>query len=261
MIIGRKWSALVKHTGEVLQDKVDKNEVTSDGFQLFLGSLYTCEGKMDGQQFVEKLFKSSSNVIEMFKALTVECAWDFINYYFLESIIDEYGDDKTLEMMEQYQQDLNGYTLVTKIKDHLVACNLQDLMSTELPNPCNVEFSKLKRKIGINITEHSLKFVMSLWKYIQRRFSLPGHILVLHRMDDGCLEITWCIPSEITAYFIEEEQQFLKDGVHEYTEIEADIDMVSFSLNWYNHTSLHTPSSLMAFPHCPDLMSVSAKHM
>lgn len=59
---------------------------------------------MDGNKLVSKILEHSTNISEMFESLTVEKLWDFINYYPLESIIDEYGDDAARRMMEQYIQ-------------------------------------------------------------------------------------------------------------------------------------------------------------
>jgi len=229
MIIGRKWGALVVHTDKVLQDKVDKNEITANRFRLFLGNLYSCEGKMNGNYFVRKLLKLSANISEMFETLTAEGAWDFMNYYLLESIIEEYGDDKTKEMMELYQQDLTGYLLATKIKDHLDTVDLQHPTPQIQLIPQEELFSLLKTKIkGVNITDQALKYVKDLWESLQKRFLLPEHILVLHKIGKGCLELVWYIPSELAAYVIQKakesesyfkQQQFLQvsvDDVHVY---------------------------------------------
>ena len=226
------------HTDEVLQDKLDNKEITSNWFRLFLGNLYSCEGKMNGNQFIRKLLKPSTSISEMLETLTVEGVWDFMNYYLLESIIEEYGDDRTMAMMEQYKQELTGYMLVTKIKDHLDAV---DLEHSTIPQ--EELFSLLTTKTeGVNISDHTLKYVKDLWESLRKQFSLPKHILVLYKIGEGCLEITWCIPSKLAAYVIRKakesedyfrEQQFLRvsmDGVHMYTESEAGVqlkDMVS----------------------------------
>jgi len=238
MTIGRKWGALVAHTDQVLQDKLDNKEFNSNQFRLFLGNLYSCEGKMNGKQFVGKLLKHSGNVSDMFETLTVEGAWDFLNYYLLESIIEEYGDDRTKELMEQYKRDLTGYMFVTKIKDHLDAVSLEHPTHRMLPIPQEELFSLLKAKVkGVNITNHSLKYVSDLWESLRNQFSLPKHILVLYRIGEGCLEMSWCVPVKLAAYIIRkakeseqyfEEQQFLQvsvDGVHIYNKSEAGVQL------------------------------------
>ena len=165
----------------------------------------------------------------MLETLTVEGAWDFINYYLLESIIEEYGDDRAKEMMEQYKQDLTGYLLVTTIKDHLDAVDL------EHPTiPQEELFSSLTTKVkGVNISSQSLEYVNNLWESLRKQFSLPKHILVLYKIAKWCLEISWCVPVKLAAYIIRkakeseqyfEEQQFLQvsvDGVHIYNKSEA----------------------------------------
>jgi len=221
-------------TDEVLQDKLDSKEITSNRFRLFLGNLYSCGGKMNGNKFLRKLLKPSATVSEILETLTVEGEWDFMNYYLLESIIEQYGDDRTKEMMKQYKQDLNEYTFVTKIKDYLDAVSLEHPTHRILPIPQQELFSLLKAKVkGVNITHHSLKYIRDLWESLPNQLSLPKHILVLYRIGEGCLEMTWCIPSELAAYIIRkakeseqyfEEQQFLRvsvDGVHIYNKSEA----------------------------------------
>lgn len=100
----QKWGKLVAHTDEILQDKLDKKEIRISGVRHILGVLFSYGGKMDGDELVRKILEHSTNVSEMFESLTVEKLWDFINYYPLESIIDEYGDDAARRMMEQHIQ-------------------------------------------------------------------------------------------------------------------------------------------------------------
>ena len=233
MIIGGKWGALVAHTDKVLQDKLNRKKITSSEFRLFLGNLYSSKGKMNGDQFLRKLLKPSTSISEMLETLTVEGEWDFFNYYLLESIIEEFGDDRTKKMMKQYKQDLTGYLLATKIKDHL------DAVDTEHTTiPLEELYSSLTVKVkGVNISSQSLEYVNDLWESLRKQFSLPKHILVLYKIAKGCLEISWCVPVKLAAYIIRkakeseqyfEEQQFLQvsvDGVHIYNKSEAGVQL------------------------------------
>ena len=114
-----------------------------------------------------------------------------------------------------------------------------------LPIPQEKLFSLLKAKVkGVNITHHSLKYIRDLWESLQNQFLLPKHILVLYRIGEGCLEIVWCIPSELAAYVIRKakeseqyftEQQFIDvtvDGVHIYTESEVSA-MVKYNVSHF----------------------------
>jgi len=79
---------------------------------------------MNGDQFLRKLLKPSATISEMFETLTVEGAWDYLNYYPLECIIEKFGNDSTRKKMERYKRDLTGYTLMTAIKDHPLLARL-----------------------------------------------------------------------------------------------------------------------------------------
>ena len=196
---------------------------------------------MNGSQFLRKLLKPSASTSEMLETLTVEGEWDVVNYYLLESIIEEYGDDRTKEMMEQYKRDLTGYMLVTKIKDHLDAVDLENPTRRILPIPQEELFSLLMTKIkGVNITDQSLQYVKDLWESLRKQLSLPKHILVLYKIAKGCLIMMWYIPFKLAAYVIQKakesedyfrEQQFLRvsvDGVLVHTKSEAGADMVGW---------------------------------
>ena len=236
IVIRGKWGDLVVRTDEVLQDKLDSKEITSSRFRLFLGNLYSCEGKMNGNQFIRKLLiRRTASISEMFETLTVEDAWDFLNYYPLECIIEKFGDASTRKMMERYKSDLTGYTLMTAIKDHLEAVDLEHTTHRILPIPQEKLFVILSGKVKVKITNHSLKYVRDVWRSLAGRFSLPMPALLLHKIAKGCLEITWRIPSELSAYVIRKakesdeyfkEQHFLRvsvDGVHVYTESEVGV--------------------------------------
>ena len=177
MTIGRKWGALVAHTEKLLQDKMDNKEITSNQFRLFMSNLYSCDGKL-------LKLKPSAKTSEVFETLTLERAWDFLNYYLLESIIEEYGDGRTKEMLKQYKRDLTAYMLVTKMKDHLVVpptCWALCIPQEELLSSLNTELK------WVNITSHSLEYVRDLWESQQQQFSLPEYILVLHAIAKGSL--------------------------------------------------------------------------
>ena len=153
-------------------------------------------------------------------------------------------------MMEQYKQDLTGYLLVTKIKDHL------DAVDTEHPTiPQEELYSSLTIKVkGVNISSQSLEYVKDLWESLRKQFSLPKHILVLYKIAKGCLEISWCVPVKLAAYIIRkakeseqyfEEQQFLQvsvDGVHIYTKSEVSAEVrckVGYLLTYVTNTIPH----------------------
>jgi len=237
IVIRGKWGDLVAHADEVLQDKLDNKEITSNWFRHVLGNLYSCEGKMNGDQFLRKLLKPSATISEMFETLTVEGAWDYLNYYPLECIIEKFGNESTKKRMEQYKRDLTGYTLMTAIKDHLDAVDMEHPTHRILPIPQEKLFFILSCKVKANITNHSLRYVRDVWRSLAERFQLPMPALLLHKIAKGCLEITWCSPAELASYVIRKakqsadyfkEQHFLQvsvDSVSVYTERKVEVSV------------------------------------
>lgn len=235
MVMRQKWGELVAHTDKVLQDKLDKKVIGMEGVRHVLGALFSCAGKMDGNEFVTKVLKHSTNISEMFETLTAEELWDFMNYHQLESIIDMYGDHVTTKMMKQYKQSLTGYMLTTAIKDHLDAVDLEHPTRRIQPMPQKELFSKLTCRLGVKITNQSLNYVRRVWKSLEELFSLPKHTLLLHEIAEKCLEIMWQFPSELVAYVIQvakENKLYFRmrrflwvsvDGVCIYTESEAQV--------------------------------------
>ena len=73
--------------------------------------MYSSPNSRDGSDTVTTMLEVSKNLDRIFCALGKHGLWDYINYYLLQSIIEEFaGDDDELNgMMEQYQQDLTGY--------------------------------------------------------------------------------------------------------------------------------------------------------
>ena len=67
--------------------------------------------------------ESARSLDEIFRALGKYRLWDFLNYYLLQSIIEEFAsdDDELNGMMKQYQKDLTGYILVVQIQVYLDA--------------------------------------------------------------------------------------------------------------------------------------------
>ena len=100
-------------------------------------------------------------------------------------------------------------------------------------------FQFLKCKVRVKITVCSLNYIEDLWKSLGKQFELPRLMLLLHKIANGCLELTWRIPCKIAARIIlktkESRDYFRKQGflnvsigsIHIYVESEAAKDKVS----------------------------------
>ena len=206
LVIKGKFSILVTKSCRKLQSR----KINAHDVQTFLVTVYSSPHSKDGSDTVTTVVESAKSLDEIFRALTKLRLWDYINYYLLQSIIEQFaGDDDELNrMMEQYQHDLTGHILTVRIQTYLeatkhpVAMSDSDNLADEvipLKQDYNL-FRKLSAKCEVNVTNHTLSYVIDLWRSLARQFALPRPAMILHHIAEGCICITWLIPANLVEY-------------------------------------------------------------
>ena len=204
-----KFSKLVTKSRKSLQNR----EIDVEEVQTFLIIMYSSPNSRDGSDMVITVVESAESLNAIFRALTKYGLWDYINYYLLQSIIKEFAsDDNELNgMMKQYQQDLTGYTLTLRIKAYLdVTHCLHPTFTTGdsetsadmtiPPQQKHELFKELSVKIDANVTDHTFNYVIDLWQSLAVQFALPQPAMILHKVAEGCIGITWLIPANLVEY-------------------------------------------------------------
>ena len=205
-MIKGKFSILVTKSRRKLQYR----KIDVDDIQTFLVTMYSSPDSKDGSDTVTTVVESAKNLDEIFRALSKHRLWDYLNYYLLQSIIEEFADDddELNGMMEQYQEDLTGHILTLRIQayleatKHLVAMSDRDNLADEVV-PLQQDyklFRKLTAKCEVNITSHTLSYVINLWRSLAKQFALPRPAMILHNIAEGCIGITWLIPANLVKY-------------------------------------------------------------
>ena len=158
-------------------------------FRLFLVSMCD-EDKPRYKQKLRKILAKCSSFAEIFGTLTVNGFWSFWpNYDLLEGVIKEYAPELVQEM-DTYTEDLSGFLLSTKMADYILSIDPQEKA------PRYHDFEALSMKIDkVKVTEHSLKYIDDLWRSLVKKFSLPKWALLLHKVEEGCVSITWLVSS------------------------------------------------------------------
>ena len=208
LMIEGKFSTLVTMSCE----KFQSGNISIRAVQTFLITMYSSPNSRDGNDTVTTVVESAKSMEEIFRALSKYRLWDYLNYFLLQSMIEEFArDDRELnDMMQKYQQDLTGHTLVLEIQTYLDATHSvtssdsenSDHESVPAPPPqdkCWL-FKKLSTKVEVNVTEHSLSYVDELWRSLANQFLLPQSALILDSIAIGCIGITWLIPTNLVNY-------------------------------------------------------------
>lgn len=194
-----KYSTLVTKSCKRLQTR----RIDVEALRTFLVTMCSSPSSRDGSDTVTTVIESAKSLDEIFRALGKHGLWDFLNYYLLQSIVEEFAsDDSELNgMMEQYQKDLTGHILTQKIQTYLIAMSDSESSADEVvtvPNP--KLFKVLATKCEANVTEHTLSYVSDLHQSLAQQFALPKCAMILHNIAEGCINISWCIPTNLDKH-------------------------------------------------------------
>ena len=206
-----KFSMLVTTSRKRLQMK----GINIEDVQDFLITMYSSPDSKDGNEMVTTMIESAKSLNELIRVVSKNGLWDYLNYDLLQEIIVQFaGDDDELnDMMEQYQQDLTGHILTQEIATYLEAIHEEPPITTSdsetsgdeiipaLPQQkkCKL-FKELSFKVETNVADQTLRYVKDLWRSLQKQFRLPRPAMILHRIAEGCICITWLIPTNLVTH-------------------------------------------------------------
>ena len=175
--------------------KLQVKGINVEDVQTFLITMYSSPGSKDGSDTVTTVVESARSLDEIFRALSKHRLWDYINYYLLQSIIEAFADDddELNHMMEQYQEDLTGHILTLRIqeyldatKHHIVTSESETLGNADvlalLPEQKHELYKKLTVMCEVNVTDHTIEYVVDLWQSLGKQFELPPLVMILYRI-------------------------------------------------------------------------------
>ena len=198
--IKSKFAALIALTEGVLQGK----DIKMSNLRPFLIAHYLPEEDdndtraIDPSKFVAQVLGSAQNVSEILESLMIHCLLSYKNFDILRSIINHYASDD-IEMktkLDEYEQELAGYILATKITDYLNA----EIQTSELSEPDPKLLHELSVKVKANVTERTLKYVSELRDSLAYHVKLPVTAVLFHKIAKGCVEVTWLFPCHLTEF-------------------------------------------------------------
>ena len=175
--------------------------------------MYSSPNSRDGSNTVTTVLESAESLDEIFRALSKYKVWDYLNYYLLQSINEEFAsdDDELNVMVKQYQRDLTGHILTQKIQTYLDAnkhpmatsdseSSADENITSLPPKQKHKLYKKLSAEVKVNITDHSVEYVYDLWHSLADQFRLPQPAMILHSIAEGCICVTWLVPANLVTY-------------------------------------------------------------
>ena len=175
--------------------KLSKKSLNIEDLRMFL-TAYFC---------TSECIPRSSNIDEMFEAVTRHKLWDYWNYYPLEEIVQEFAaDDQEIKSwIETYKRDLKSYKATTKLIDHIADSdssyvNESPSEEEQLEQPAKYDqqyYQRLSIKLKTKVTDHTLEYIDNLWGKISDLYDLPPRVVILDSIHKGCVSTVWLIPS------------------------------------------------------------------
>ena len=174
--------------------KLEENDLSIKDFRLYVLNLFP-----PGDIFVD-LF----TVRDIFEAISRHRLWDYAYCTPIEEIANEFGGDD-LELrgwIDDYKSELAGFKATTRIMDYIkmssdekeIADSKQSLHQ-DMARYDGRYCRKLTIKLKSRVTERSLDYIDQFWRSIADHFLLPSLSALLDSIQEGCVEVTWLVPT------------------------------------------------------------------
>ena len=144
--------------------------------------------------FVEEKLKAitqSESMEEIF--LLLNLYWDFLNYTLLEHIVTNFGNNDTKAAMANYVTELVAFRKATNLSDFISHWPC----AGEAPPDMSRLVIKIKKKMEKDWSNCTLEDVEQFRKTLTQKLLLPSFAVLLKDAEQGCISLTWLIPSSI----------------------------------------------------------------
>ena len=189
--ITAKYAALLTNVYNRLQRK----EIDVQEFRLFVIA------RFPPGDFIPQ----SSDLGELFEAITRNGLWDFLNYKPLEDIVQQFGadDEQLKDWVKEYKAHLVGFKACTKLVDYLAVVESDssfDESDSDQPTQPKLArqdpqyFRKLSLKLKVKVTDQSLSYVDDIWRSVSEYLLLPPLSAILNHICKGSITVVWLIP-------------------------------------------------------------------
>ena len=178
--------------------KLMKKNINMKDFRLYVINLFPPGDIITG----------AVNVLDVFAIISRHQLWDSFHYLPLEEIANEFGqhDQELSAIIDKYKAEVAGFKATTKIVDFIKACSSEeDIADPEESIQKDIArydkryCHRLTFKLKTRVTEKCLNFIDQFWMFIADHFIIPSLSVLLDSIKDGCVEVTWCVPTKFAV--------------------------------------------------------------
>ena len=192
--IQKEMSELEKQFRSIVRSAFSAITAQNISVDVFIAGLanLSVEHKALHKDFLEKLCSDISKELTLGKVwFKLATYWNFLNYFLLEQVVCEFGDQNLQYSMEDYKSKLKVFRCNTSLHDF--AKN-----STKISADLTLEnFYLLAMKLKMNWDKCTLEDLENLTGKFTHKLFLSPFSLTLKEIKPGCIHVTWAIPAVI----------------------------------------------------------------
>ena len=186
-------------------------ETSVDNVKQFLITFFKCD------------FPKTSDIKDLFTAITLNGLWDYQHYSPMERLTNHLlpNDQGLQDLIKAYKACLSGFYLATKLIDYIKYRNLsaddsdKEECGQSSPRLSTKQYRKIKVVLQLDrkITEVSVDYVQRLWRSFADEYEIPSLTAVIDKIVTGSLEVTWRVPQHIVDAILPRSKFFRSHGI------------------------------------------------
>lgn len=174
--------------------KLKKKDIDESAFRLYIINLFS----------PGDIVSHTTSIAEICECLSRHRLWDYNTYHPVEKIATMFanGDDELKGWISDYKSELAAFKATTKIATFIKECDEDDdiadpdqTIQENLARYDKRYCRKLTIKLKARVTEQTLVYIDEFWRSIADHFILQPLSVLLETIREGCMEITWYIPT------------------------------------------------------------------
>ena len=169
------------------------NEKMKPSNFLFCVSNLPVSARNQHRSFIEEKLMNIPPPVNLVKIWsTLNLYWDFLNYGFLEHVINKFGSENLKQQMQEYISELHTFKQRTRLFDFIESWSCKDYRQRE---DC---LKKVVIKMQKEWSHCTLQDLESFKEDLVHKFFLPGSDMLFHDAQEGCVCATWLTSPSIT---------------------------------------------------------------
>ena len=153
--------------------------------------------------------QSPTSLSKIFESITGHGMWDFFHFTPLVEIAQTFGaDDPEIKAwIKSYQKDFKSFLLVTELKDLIELDHELDCYTESIPSKRAKEDPRYCRPMEwkTDFVDNTVQYLTYVWERFSSHYLEPDSppTALLDRVREGCVSVTWLIPSHLVPRLIE----------------------------------------------------------